>query len=65
MSDRDDDLIKIAVENSVYHSLNDDVRRNCGRDLPIPYMFYIERKLNEISLHNWMKDCLMSSWDDA
>ncbi len=63
MSDRDDDLVKIAVENYAYHSLNDEVKKICGRRLPIPYMFFIEGKINRVLLHNWMMNSFMMPWD--
>ena len=51
---KDSVYLKMSIRNSIYHTLNEEVIRNCGQRLPIPHMFYIEGRITKQSLHNWL-----------
>lgn len=43
-----DDMFRLALSNTIYHSLNDVIRDEEGITLPILYMYYIEGKVKKI-----------------
>lgn len=47
--------IKLAIHNEIYHSLNEEIFKNCGKYLPLPYMYYIEFMIDKKSLYKWLK----------
>ena len=50
-----DMYLKLSVRNYIYHSLNEEVIKNCNMSLPIPYLYYIEFLIDKNSLHKWVK----------
>ena len=50
-----DMYLKLSVRNYIYHSLNEEMFKNCGKYLPLPYMYYIEFMIDKKSLYKWLK----------
>ena len=50
-----DMYLKLSVRNYIYHSLNEEIFKNCGKYLPLPYMYYIEFMIDKKSLYKWLK----------
>ena len=50
-----DMYLKLSLRNYIYHSLNDEVIKNCNMSLPMPYLYYIEFMIDKKSLHKWLK----------
>ena len=46
--------IKLAIHNEIYHSLNEEIFKNCGKYLPLPYMYYIEFIIDSKEMHKWL-----------
>lgn len=47
--------IKLEIHNEIYHSLNEEIFKNCGKYLPLPYMYYIEFIIDSKEMHKWLK----------
>ena len=47
--------IKLAIHNEIYHILQEEIFKNCGKYLPLPYMYYIEFMIDKKSLYKWLK----------
>ena len=50
-----DMYLKLSVRNYIYYSLNEEIFKNCGKYLPLPYMYYIEFMIDKKSLYKWLK----------
>ena len=50
-----DMYLKLSVRNYIYHSLNEEIFKNCGKYLPLPYMYYIEFIIDKKTLYKWLK----------
>lgn len=51
----DDIIFDQAVNMLIYHTLNEEVIRNCGKSLPIAYIYYLDGLLDHYSLKVWLK----------
>ena len=49
-----DMYLKLSVRNYIYHSLNEEIFKNCGKYLPLPYMYYIEFIIDSKEMHKWV-----------
>ena len=50
-----EDMFRLALSNSIYHSINEEVYKEVGCRLPIMFMFYIEGKVNNDDIQNYIK----------
>ena len=46
MNNLNDEYYRLALRNSIYHSISSLVYKECGVRLPTLYMLYIEYKVN-------------------
>jgi hypothetical protein len=51
----DDVIVEQAVDMLIYHTLNEEVIRNCGKSLPTAYIYYLDGLLDHYSLKVWLK----------
>ena len=51
----DDIIFDQVVKISIYHSLNEEVVKNCGKSLPYPFTLYLDGLLDHYSLSVWLK----------
>ena len=49
-----DDMFRLALSNSIYHSISEEVYKEVGCRLPIMFMFYIEGKVNNEDIQNYI-----------
>ena len=51
----DDIIFDQAVNMLIYHTLNEEVIRNCDKSLPTAYIYYLDGLLDHYSLSVWLK----------
>ena len=51
----DDIIFDQAVDMLIYHTLNEEVIKNCGKSLPYPFTLYLDGLLDHYSLKVWLK----------
>ena len=50
----EDDYYRLALRNSIYHSISSLVYKECGVRLPTLYMLYIEYKVNSEDIKSFI-----------
>ena len=56
-----EDMFRLALRNTIYHSINDVVWEEVNCRLPTLYMFYIEGKVNNEDIQNYI-NCNGDIW---
>jgi hypothetical protein len=46
---------KLALGNSIYHSINEESYKECKVGLPMMFYYFLSYKLNSESLHEYIK----------
>ena len=51
----DDDYFRLALRNSIYHSISSEVYQEVGQRLPTLYMFYIEGLIDNKNIRKFIE----------
>ena len=51
----DDDYFRLALRNSIYHSISGEVYREVRQRLPTLYMFYIEGLIDNKNIRKFIE----------
>ena len=50
-----EDMFRLALSNSIYHSISGEVYKEIGCRLPVMFMFYIEGRVRNEDIKNYIK----------